>query len=226
VVVAFFSSREFRLRAGQPLQKNFFSISDFPIRFTLALVVKANFNETKGQTSMMIFKNYVSRIVVAAVIVLSLLLLHTSHARAGDKDDVVTFTKWRTGVTAPTVPGTPLPPADPGQNIILFAGFTGGAAPGLFYAEVLYRKVSNDGSITQLWPIYKVSAGSRSFTALIQGGTNNATGVGLLEGVIMDGWRTGSRVRVRFQTMTNCAGAPAGTCFQGTIRILRDEDED
>jgi len=220
------TSREFRLRAGQPLRKNFFSISDFPIRFTLALVVKANFNETKGQTSMMIVKNYVSRMVVAAVIVLSLLLLHTSHARAGDEDDVVTFTKWRTGVTAPTVPGTPLPPADPGQNIILFAGFTGGAAPGLFYAEVLYRKVSANQQITQLWPIYQVSAGNRSFTALIQGGTNNATGVGLLEGVIMDGWRTGSRVRVRFETMTNCAGAPAGTCFQGTIRILRDEDED
>src|SRR6267142_2669371 len=78
-------------------KKNFFSISDFPIRFTLALVVKANFNETKGQTSMMIFKNYVSRILVAAVIVLSLLLLQTSHARAGDKADVVTFTKWVTG---------------------------------------------------------------------------------------------------------------------------------
>jgi hypothetical protein len=227
VGVAFFTSREFRLRARQPPpKKNFFSISDFPIRFTLALVVKANFNETKGETSMMIFKNNVSRIVVAAVIVLSLLLLQTSHARAGDKDDVVTFTKWRTGVTAPTVPGTPLPPADPGQNIILFAGFTGGAAPGLFYAEVLYRKVSANQQITQLWPIYQVSAGDRSFTALIQGGTNNATGVGLLEGVIMDGWRTGSRVRVRFQAMTNCAGAPAGTCFQGTIRILRVEDED
>jgi len=207
-------------------KKNFFSISDFPIRFTLALVVKANFNETKGQTSMMIFKNYVSRIVVAAVIVLSLLLLQTSHARAGDKADVVTFTKWVTGVTAPTVPGTPLPPADPGENILLLAGFTGGAAPGLFYGEVLYRKVSANKQITQLWPIYQVSAGNRSFTALIQGGTNNATGVGLLEGVIMDGWRTGSRVRVRFQAMTNCAGAPAGTCFQGTIRILRDEDED
>ena len=175
---------------------------------------------------MMIFKNYVSRIVVAAVILLSLLLLQTSHARAGDEADVVTFTKWVTGVTAPTVPGTPLPPGDPGQNIVLFSGFTGGAAPGLFYAEVLYRKVSANKQITQLWPIYNVSAGHRSFTALIQGGTNNGTGVGLLEGVIMEGWRTGSRVRVRFQTMTNCAGAPPGTCFQGTIRILRNEDED
>ena len=170
------------------------------------------------------FKNYISRIVVAAVIVLSLLLLQAPQARAGDDADVVTFTKWVTGVTAPTAP--PLPPGDPGQSILLMAGFTGGAAPGLFYAEVLYRKVSANKQITQLWPIYNVSAGHRSFTALIQGGTNNATGVGLLEGVIMDGWRTGSRVRVRFQTMTNCAGAPAGTCFQGTIRILRNEDED
>ena len=172
---------------------------------------------------MMIFKNNVSKILVAAVIVLSLLLLQTSHARAGDKKNVVTFTKWRTGFTAP--PGTPLPPADPGQNIILFAGFTGGAAPGLFYAEVLYRKVSANQQITQLWPIYQVSAGDRSFTALIQGGQNNGTGVGLLEGVIMDGWRTGSRVRVRFQAKTSCAGTTASPCFEGTIRILRDEQD-
>jgi hypothetical protein len=148
----------------------------------------------------------------------------TPHRNRQDAE--VTFTKWVTGVTAPTVPGTPLPPGDPGQNILLMAGFTGGAAPGLFSGEVLYRKVSANRQITQLWPIYQVSAGNRSFTALIQGGTNNATGVGLLEGVIMDGWRTGSHVRVRFQTMTNCAGAPAGTCFQGTIRILKHEDED
>jgi len=168
---------------------------------------------------MMIFKNNVSKIVVAAVIVLSLLLL--PDARAGDKKDVVTFTKWVTGVTS-TAPG----PADPGQNIILMAGFTGGAAQGIFSGEVLYRKVSANNQITQLWPIYQVSAGDRSFTALIQGGTNNGTGVGLLEGVIMDGWRTGSRVRVRFQTKTNCAGTTASPCFEGTIRILRDERDD
>ena len=166
-------------------------------------------------------KNNVSRIVVAVIIVLSLLLLQTSHAQAGDKKNVVTFTKWVTGVTS-TAPG----PADPGQNIILMAGFTGGAAPGLFSGEVLYRKVSANKQITQLWPIYQVSAGDRSFTALIQGGTNNGTGVGLLEGVIMDGWRTGSRVRVTFQTKTSCAGTTASPCFEGTIRILRDERDD
>lgn len=122
-------------------------------------------------------------------------------------------------MTPPPTP--PFPPGDPGQNIILFTGFTGGDAAGAFAAEVLYRKVSSDGSIAQLWPVYKVAAGNRSFTALIQGGSN-AAGLGLLEGVIMDGWRTGARVRVRFQRMTNCDNAPAGTCFQGTIRILPD----
>jgi len=135
----------------------------------------------------------------------------------------VTFTKWRTGVTP--APVAPFGPADPGQNIILFTGFAGGDAPGAFAAEVLYRKASTDGKIAQLWPIYKVSSGNRSFTALIQGGST-AAGLGLLEGVVMDGWRTGARVRVRFQSMTNCDGAPAGPCFQGTIRILRDDPED
>jgi hypothetical protein len=135
----------------------------------------------------------------------------------------VTFTKWRTGFTP--APIAPFPPADPGQNIILFTGFAGGDAPGAFSAEVLYRKASTDGKIAQLWPIYKVSSGRRSFTALIQGGST-AAGLGLLEGVVMDGWRTGARVRVRFQGTTNCDGAPAGPCFQGTIRILRDDPED
>ena len=134
----------------------------------------------------------------------------------------VTFTKWSTGVTPPPAP--PFAPADPGQNIILFTGFSGGDAPGAFAAEVLYRKVSSDGGIAQLWPVYKVSAGNRSFTALIQGGSN-AAGLGLLDGVIMDGWRTGARVHVRFQRMTNCDGAPAGTCFKGTMRILPDKPE-
>jgi hypothetical protein len=135
----------------------------------------------------------------------------------------VTFTKWRTGVTPAPVP--PFPPADPGQNIILFTGYAGGDAPGAFAAEVLYRKASTDGRIAQLWPIYKVASGNRSFTALIHGGSTSA-GLGLLEGVVMEGWRTGARVRVRFQSRTNCDGAPPGPCFVGTIRILRDDPED
>jgi hypothetical protein len=166
----------------------------------------------------------------AFLLSLVLLTLQTSTIAAagpqGQSEDhqsfEVTFTKWRTGETAPPVP--PFPPADPGQNIILFTGVAGGDAPGTFAAEVLYRKASTDGSIAQLWPVYKVFSGNRSFTALIQGGSN-AAGLGLLEGVIMEGWRIGARVRVRFQRTTDCDGA-AAVCFKGTIRILRDNPED
>jgi hypothetical protein len=47
----------------------------------------------------------------------------------------------------------------------------------------------------------------------------------LLEGVILDGWRTGARVQVEFTVISGCAGKPAGPCFEGTIRILRDSDD-
>ena len=134
----------------------------------------------------------------------------------------VTFMKWSIGVTPAPVP--PFPPADPGQTIVRFTGIAGGDAPGTFSAEVLYRKTTTDGSINQLWPVYKVSSGNRSFTALIQGG-QNAAGLGQLEGVILDGWRLGARVRVRFQRTTDCDGM-AATCFKGTMRILRDDPED
>ena len=119
----------------------------------------------------------------------------------------VTFTKWITG-TSPS--GT-----------FLMAGLTGGDAPGSFSGEVLDRKVSTDGRTTLLHPVYEVISGNRSFTALIRGG-QNSTGLGLLDGVILEGWRTGARVHVEFQRMTDCYGAPPGTCFQGTIRILPD----
>jgi len=123
----------------------------------------------------------------------------------------VTFTKW---ITGPTPSGT-----------LLMAGFTGGDAVGVFAGEVLNRKVSTDGSITLLQPIYEVKAGDRSFTALILGGLNN-TGLGLLDGVILEGWRTGARGHVEFQAKTNCVGAPAGACFRGTISILPDSGRD
>ena len=39
------------------------------------------------------------------------------------------------------------------------------------------------------------------------------------------GWRTGARVHVAFQTTADCAGAPAGPCFQGVIRVERAPKE-
>ena len=144
----------------------------------------------------------------------------------------VTFTKW------PTT-GLPPLPAVPGRT--LFQGFVGGdLGDGDFVGEVLDSKVSTactvfvppctpgitpptiTGSIGALQAIYEVKVGEKSFTALIQGGRNRVPGgVALLDGVILAGWRTGARVHVTFQTTADCAGAPAGPCFQGVIRVAR-----
>ncbi len=122
----------------------------------------------------------------------------------------VTFTKWVT-----TFP--------------LMEGFTGGDAPGKFVGEVLERQVSQRlaeecyappscGRVIKLEAMYEVQAGKHSFTALIRGGTSGDTGAAQLDGVILFGWRTGSRVHVEFQTSTSPArrtGLPCRTCTHG-----------
>ena len=123
----------------------------------------------------------------------------------------ITFTKWVTGTNS--------------SGFSLLAGFTGGDVVGDFAGEVLYRKASTNGRITQLQPIYEVIAGPHSFTALLQGAQTNL-GKAVFDGIIVDGWRTGARVHAEYQRMTDCAFAPPGTCFQGTIRISRDKDKD
>jgi hypothetical protein len=149
----------------------------------------------------------------------------------------VTFTKW------PTTGQPPLP-AHPVPGRTLFQGFVGGdLGDGDFVGEVLDSKVSTacaafvppcmpgatpptiSGSIGALHAIYEVQVDENSFTALIQGGRNRATGEDAwLDGVIVAGWRAGARVLVTFETTTNCAGAPAGPCFQGVIRVGRVPD--
>ena len=75
--------------------------------------------------------------------------------------------------------------------------------------------------------MYEVVDGDRSFTALIRGGSE-CGGRGLLDGVILAGWRTGARVQVVFQRYLaiagrpSCVGAPGGKkCFVGTIHVGR-----
>jgi hypothetical protein len=130
---------------------------------------------------------------------------HKDHNRPVE----VTFTKWVT-----TFP--------------LMVGFWDGDPANQYVGEVLQRQVSVNpalNSITRLEAIYEIQNGDRSFTALIRGGTNNATGAALLDGVVLAGWRTGAPVQVEFQTIpgtTGCVGAPPGqTCFMGTIHVGR-----
>jgi hypothetical protein len=148
------------------------------------------------------------------------LLTQISPALASDKDHnnrpvEITFTKW--GAPPPAVPPTPF--------FGLFEGFSGDGLPGSFVAEVLWRQASVNGHVTGLEAMYEVVDGDRSFTALIRGGSNPA-GLGLLDGVILAGWRTGARVRVVFQRYLpsegGCVGAPVGkNCFVGTIYVGR-----
>ena len=167
------------------------------------------------------------RLIASVLIAIGLLLNMASGRASGTPDDrhkhdtIVTFTKWVTAVVPP----------DPGQALasrFLMAGIVGGDVAGNFVGEVLDRRVSTSGTVTAqivaLDALYEVQAGDHSFTALIQGGQNNVTRKAMLEGVILDGWRTGARVKVEFNVISGCAGKPAGPCFEGTIRILRDSD--
>jgi len=126
----------------------------------------------------------------------------------------VTFTKWVTTSVEP----------------YLLEGVTGGDIPGFLAGEVLQLQASTNPDLTQLLrleAIYEVHARNpgHSFTALIRGGQTAVLGVGLLEGVIMSGWRTGAHVQVEFRTIGRCAGKPAGPCFRGTIRVEGDPDQ-
>ena len=166
------------------------------------------------------------RPLVASFVIASVLLLRVSSAMAGppggagDQDArgrvEFTYTKWIT---------TPLPAALPW----LMEGFVNDGPAGSFVGEVLERNVTTHPLITPaiitLEAIYQVVDGDRSFTALVHGGTNGQTGAALLDGVILAGWRTGDRIHVEFQVLTNCYGAPAGRCFQGTIRVQRAPQE-
>ena len=151
---------------------------------------------------------------VAALASAIAVLVLTSPATAGDRRDndrpvKVAFTKWST-----TFPAQ--------------AGFVKGDPNLAFVGHVFEALVSANGHVTRLEAMYEIHDGARSFTALVTGGMS-AAGLGLLEGVILDGWRTGARVQVMFlaalapsPTESGCAGAPAGkTCFEGTLLIGR-----
>jgi hypothetical protein len=161
-----------------------------------------------------------THIRVASFVGAVALLVQISPALASDdKHDnrpvAISFTKW--GAPPPAVPPTPF--------FGLFEGFSGEGLPGSFVAEVLWRQASVNGHVNGLTAMYEVVDGDRSFTALIRGGSN-AAGAGLLEGVILAGWRTGARVQVAFQRYLpsegGCVGAPFGkTCFEGIIHVGR-----
>jgi len=152
-----------------------------------------------------------TRILTFAAVAITLLpLLMTEPLRAEEsRGGEIHFTKWitsfsRVGETS-TVSGK-------------FTGLIADLPAGSFSAEVLQNQTSAIDGIGLIEAVYKVTDGPHSFTALVKGGTNN-TGLGLLEGVILDGWRTGSRLGVQFHRSTTECPPGVALCYVGTIRI-------
>ena len=178
-------------------------------------------------------RSRVSPFLIAVVFLLQLspaIATGQAHAQQGaslgSRPVEVTFTKWVTGnvFVADNFGIT--------EGRGLMEGFTGGDIPGTFVGEVLQGQRSANlalkTGINRLEAIYEVhdSNGNHVFTALVRGGTNRATGVALLEGVVLAGWRTGARVHVEFQTYGpgGCPDTRAPddrNCLVGTIRVGR-----
>ena len=120
-------------------------------------------------------------------------------AKPANTQVVVTFTKW-------VIAGGVMP------------GIVGGElGNGVFAGQLLGGDPKADGKIVKLDARYGVVVdGGRSFNAVIHGTMNSQTGMGVLSGVITDGWLTGAQVQVRWQMLAN---AEHGTIFVGTMTI-------
>ena len=123
-----------------------------------------------------------------------------------------TFTKWITG------PG-------PAPIVASMAGVVGGdVGAGTFAGEVL-TLVDNplpDGTRV-IDAVYHFNGAQHSFTALMRVvATGHATGdTAVLTGRVTEGWLKGNLVSAEY-TQVNCThGGVTGTCFQGTLEILR-----
>jgi hypothetical protein len=156
---------------------------------------------------MIINKNRISSVVIAAAMTL-LPLLQTSTVRGSSGRPLeVTFTKW--------VPSFPT-----------LEGYTGGDVAGTLAGEVLSRNPFDNGVITQLEARYEVTdpGGTHSFTAHIEGKQNNETLTAVLNGVITEGWLTGSQVHVTYDVIRPCLSEGRPVCFRGVIQIMPDSD--
>ena len=170
----------------------------------------------------------VAALASALVLLLQIAPLMAEGQHDRNRPVKVTFTKWITGLAAVTNR------FGDAEKHGLMIGLTGGDIPGTFVGEVFRNPKSGNSALTKgingLEAVYEVHDENRDhvFTALIRGGTDRSTGVALLDGVVLAGWRTGAAVHVEFQTRPaipgtiSCDGAPINTtCFEGIIHVGR-----
>jgi hypothetical protein len=149
--------------------------------------------------------------VAAGLMTLTLGAAMTSADSRDHRNAENTFTKW---VTA--VPGVP-------PVIRNMAGIVGGdVGHGTFTGEVL--SVTVTGTTKMLDAAYHFSGSTHAFSASVHvvqtGLVNGSTAV--ITGRVTEGWLEDNLVAGEY-TQVTCEQAPGvfGTCFQGTLDILR-----
>jgi hypothetical protein len=98
-------------------------------------------------------------------------------------------------------------------------GVVGGDFTGTFAGTVLERELNADGQIVQFKAQYSVTAGTNSFSALVDGQQNNETSTGVVNGEVTAGPLTGARIHEEYNVIS-CTQAPSGKCFQGSLSIV------
>lgn len=152
-------------------------------------------------------------IAASAAVALLTLSLSTGVALAGGGRDSRnaenTFTKWATTQT-------PVGPV-----LFFMAGVVGGdVGDGTYAGEVLALSVTDTGLVIDA--NYRFLGSTHAFSASVQvvqtGFDVGATA--LITGRVTEGWLKGNLVQGEY-TKISCAEAPDGTCYQGTLDILR-----
>jgi len=178
---------------------------------------------TRGKTSM---NAKASRAIAIAAFATALIsgsafaatVLASPDAESRDNRHRVdlTFTKWVT--------------VEPGGGRM--EGIVAGDVSGTFAGQTLVKQTSDlvgkipaaTGDVTLLGVVYEVSAGDRSFRAILYGGYDIPTNKARLDGVVLGGWLAGEKVHAEFRALP-CSpvqpNAAGGTCFDGTIQITR-----
>ena len=97
------------------------------------------------------------------------------------------------------------------------AGVVGGdVGSGTYAGEILKR---TPGTTTVIEALYHCNGSRHTFSALVH---VEQTGLkAVITGVVTEGWLKGHPVEGKYTQIT-CTQSPNGTCFQGTLDILRE----
>lgn len=101
------------------------------------------------------------------------------------------------------------------------AGFVGGDVGDGTYSGTILSLVDTATTRT-INAVYHFTGSTHAFTALVHVVANGRVigSTAVVTGVVTDGWLAGNLVAGRYEQVA-CAEAPNGTCFQGTLDILR-----